>query len=316
MYKFVLFCTIIPFYLFGQPNPSARPAAYIFDWDDTLFPTYPLSKLCDENGLSIATSSTEDLMHVSRHIDWKSLDKSVYRTLTAFDFIGDVWVVSAASMGWVDRTAAVFLPKTYELLQIFHTENRLLTRDLAVEYEECANCGKDEHFFYISLIPEKNYRYIFSIGDGDHEFDALRNTHHYYQREIDRSSQSYGAIRLAYHPEDVGTIIKQLKEVCFQRTTFLKALTESRPFSFRVWNIETQNKVYPISQTYDMADQADEIRGASSTFPGILSVFEDYIRKDEVEEKSQEQDDQQEDGVHLMGDEELDYIFPETMLDW
>lgn len=124
---------------------------FIFDWDDTLFPT------------TYITSNFRDLYSVN----FNSLDVFLYNFFSFLIRYGDILIVTNANKKWID-ILLYFLPNTKNILSKY---NIISARDQATTKNY--NDWKTEIFLKnINYI--NKYNIIFNVGDSECEHIALK----------------------------------------------------------------------------------------------------------------------------------------------
>ncbi|ARF09722.1 hypothetical protein Indivirus_2_101 [Indivirus ILV1] len=137
----------------------------IFDWDDTLFPT---SWVVDNNiDLSDKDIQNKFIIYFSQ------LDVLLYNLLTTCLKYGTVFVVTNATIKWI-QTAASVLPHTHNIL--YDGINVISARDTYQnEYPDQMNIWKKLTFqdLISNNFDKHKHQHVVSIGDAEHEFNAL-----------------------------------------------------------------------------------------------------------------------------------------------
>ena len=139
----------------------------IFDWDDTLFPTTWLVK----NNIELINEQMQNKYIVT----FSKLDNLLYKLLSSITKYGKVIIVTNAVYKWID-ISLIMLPNTKQLIK------RNIPIISAQDHYQEKYPGKMEYwkkmtfqtltFNHFNTYPFQN---IISIGDAEHEFNALIN---------------------------------------------------------------------------------------------------------------------------------------------
>ena len=141
---------------------------FIFDWDDTLYPTsFHKNKIIDINQYELY---------------FLELDKSISSLFQKLIIYGKIVIVSNATMSWIN-TCLTKLPHTSKF-KIDNNINIFSTRDIFnktnIQYVDWKKIVFKNIIDNIILTHDKNnYLNIISFGDADFEYYALINLHEY-----------------------------------------------------------------------------------------------------------------------------------------
>ena len=136
---------------------------FIFDWDDTLFPTDWATK----NNINFITPTTRDQYMVY----FQELDRALSRLLKNALSLGKVIIVTNALPDWINISSMV-LPSTYNLLQkikivsargIYSKVTPVMMQWKTMAFRDII----DTEFSDISLMN------VISVGDAEYEYQAL-----------------------------------------------------------------------------------------------------------------------------------------------
>lgn len=134
----------------------------IFDWDDTLFPT----SWVVENSLDLTDINTQTkfIIYFSR------LDRLIHSLLSTCINYGTVFIVTNAAEKWI-TTSNQMLPHTQKLIK--QNIKVVSARDTYQDdYPGRMDLWKKNTFQDIT-DNKSTYQHIISVGDADHEFNAL-----------------------------------------------------------------------------------------------------------------------------------------------
>ena len=150
----------------------------IFDWDDTLYPTF--SYLIDNN------------------IDYDTIDQKVYSLFCMILEYSDIIIISDATGSWVEMTIQKF-PLTKMLIEDRKIKI-LSTQDIYVEYEltykKKLGTGNRKIKIFQTLITLFNdFNNIISIGDSTKEYEAMINMF-----KKNKNKRFFKNIKLFKHP--------------------------------------------------------------------------------------------------------------------
>jgi hypothetical protein len=155
---------------------------FIIDWDDTLFPTNWVTK----NNIDLtdpASCSKYKLFFIE-------LDNILSNVINSLNKLGNVFIVSNASLAWVKNCLAI-LPYTNKLVNAFGInvisarDNYLSNNSSGSIMEWKISSFQDVIVNVLNSIAgkfnEKNYLNIISIGDAEYEYVALMNLNNFFQ---------------------------------------------------------------------------------------------------------------------------------------
>lgn len=160
----------------------------IFDWDDTLYPTF--SYLINDN------------------IDYDTIDQKVYSLFCMILEYSDIIIISDATGSWVEMTIQKF-PLTKMLIEDRKIKI-LSTHDIYVKYEltyhKRLSPGNRKIKIFQTLINLFNdFNNIISIGDSTKEYEAMINMFN-----KNKNKRFFKNIKLFKHP-NTELILEQLK---------------------------------------------------------------------------------------------------------
>lgn len=162
---------------------SKSNSIIIFDWDDTLFPTYHISN-ANING-NIIPSDFQDNLNILSNIIINLINTAL--TLT------NVIIVTNAQYDWIDYSSKLFLPNIFDYLNSKNIEkisardycnDNLLVDDKIIDnyfeyYELYTSAGESllwkKITFQNYFIENNFYNNIISIGDSECERFGLLN---------------------------------------------------------------------------------------------------------------------------------------------
>lgn len=145
---------------------------FIIDWDDTLFPTTWIHK----NSIDVSKSQTEYKIY------FLELDKTISGLLESLNKIGDVWIVTNASINWI-KSCLMGLEQTRKTI-ISNNIRIVSARDSYSSNSSSPTEWKILTFQDIlediigkifNKIKPNTYVNIISIGDAMYEYMALIN---------------------------------------------------------------------------------------------------------------------------------------------
>ena len=137
----------------------------IFDWDDTLFPTTWLV----QNNIDLADKDVQNKYIIL----FSRLDNLLHRLLLVFSNKGQIVIVTNATLKWID-IALSMLPNTKQIIK--NKIPVISARDhYQDKYPEKMEIWKKLMFKNITINYFKSHKLqnIISIGDAEHEFNAL-----------------------------------------------------------------------------------------------------------------------------------------------
>ena len=160
----------------------------IFDWDDTLYPTF--SYLINDN------------------IDYDTIDQKVYSLFCMILEYSDIIIISDATGSWVEMTIQKF-PLTKMLIEDRKIKI-LSTQDIYVEYEltyhkRLSPGNRKIKIFQALITLFKDFNNIISIGDSTKEYEAMINMFN-----KNKNKRFFKNIKLFKHP-NTELILEQLK---------------------------------------------------------------------------------------------------------
>jgi hypothetical protein len=152
---------------------------FLIDWDDTLFPSTWINK--NKINLQDNNSITEYKLY------FLDLDKAISNFLQIFSNVGDIYIVTNASLNWI-RTCLNVLQLTSKSI-ILNKIRIISARDL---YSNITNSIIEwkirtfkniiiENLNKINKIRQNTYLNIFSLGDAKYEYIALLNLNNFLQ---------------------------------------------------------------------------------------------------------------------------------------
>lgn len=168
---------------------SAKNTMFIFDWDDTLFPT----SWIDKNNRK------------TKRKNLKTLDKILCSFVNNMQKYGKIKIVTNASSSWVNKTLK-YIPDTQNILKeyninIFSAYDKYGKKYRTINWKKYAFRNIVRREMHGSLMN------IFSIGDSEFEHYALLSLAHTNYKEKIMYLKS---IKLSYRPS-YKRIIKQLQ---------------------------------------------------------------------------------------------------------
>jgi hypothetical protein len=144
------------------PQSQRKPAhqtVIIFDWDDTLLYTTFIAQL---QGRSVPEAT---MSHLSR------IEKTAYKLLETALGLGQTFIITNAVAGWVEESAAHYMPSLLPILQ--------RVRIISARSTQEANCDGDVSQWKIKAFLEMGEEFdanvltnLVSIGDSNFELDA------------------------------------------------------------------------------------------------------------------------------------------------
>jgi hypothetical protein len=139
----------------------------ILDWDDTLFPTSWIS----ENQINI----TEKDIQNKYIVYFSQLDNLLYGLLTTMLKSADIVIITNAVSKWIEISSNI-MPNTQKIINNYI--KIVSARDLMEEsYPNQPHIWKKHVFKQVTDNHFKQHKYqnIISVGDAEHEFNALTN---------------------------------------------------------------------------------------------------------------------------------------------
>mmetsp|Transcript_63478 Transcript_63478/g.183994 ORF Transcript_63478/g.183994 Transcript_63478/m.183994 type:complete len:263 (+) Transcript_63478:175-963(+) len=154
------------------PSPSADrgETVFFFDWDDTL--------LCT-SFLDLHNLVCDDVVQVSSEISWQlsRIQKVAVELLREAEEIGHVFIVTNAMEGWVELSAARWLPELVSALRNVTIVPMRASKGDA-RYEGEATKWKEQAFIEIvnrfEAENETGVAQVIAMGDSECEIDAAR----------------------------------------------------------------------------------------------------------------------------------------------
>jgi hypothetical protein len=182
-------------------RPPSHQTVIIFDWDDTLLCTSWLNA-AKEHGMELTKT-------VQQHL--RGIERTVIQLLDLAQKLGHVFIITNAMQGWVEYSAAQWLPGLLpELVRLPVISAR--TR-FESKYPTDVSRWKVSAFFEVKkLLPEDIVTNLLSVGDAQYEMDAV----HAIGKEFDAAIVKTVKFRENPTPEE---LLKQLELVTkqFQR---------------------------------------------------------------------------------------------------
>lgn len=182
-------------------------ALIIFDWDDTLFPTYWLLNQ------GIKLSNILDIRKYS--VYFKELDSTIFKLLKTSLTIGKVIIITNANIEWISLSKKI-LPATSELIDLYIPI--ISARDM---YHQIYNIDewKIRAFKNNIYANVQSANHIISIGDAKYEYDALVSLKKYAKK-----GTFLKTIKFVSNPtfdillDQMEVLTKCMKEICSQKT--------------------------------------------------------------------------------------------------
>jgi hypothetical protein len=151
-----------------SPRPVSGNALFVFDWDDTLFPTSWLQ----QGGVHQGESSGAR----RQKAQFRKVARSVSALLEAAKRLGKVVVVTNAEAGWIEQCCALFLPELAPVLEGLHLVSARSTFLGSAEAEpaewKCQAFDREIQAFCAGRACAGNLQ-VFSLGDSLYEHAAL-----------------------------------------------------------------------------------------------------------------------------------------------
>eukprot|EP00927_Polykrikos_kofoidii_P024750 TRINITY_DN22428_c0_g1_i1.p1 TRINITY_DN22428_c0_g1~~TRINITY_DN22428_c0_g1_i1.p1 ORF type:complete len:343 (-),score=60.14 TRINITY_DN22428_c0_g1_i1:71-1099(-) len=147
---------------------SSRQTLTIFDWDDTLLCTTFLLNYSDENGLALSPSSMQHLRDVEANAK-RLLELALSR--------GQVLIITNGEEGWVQHSAAKWLPG---LLPILRRDKLVVSARSRFEGQYLGDPGRWKIATFKSVAAEFTSDLtnvslnLVSLGDSEHDLQAAR----------------------------------------------------------------------------------------------------------------------------------------------
>jgi hypothetical protein len=150
---------------------------FLIDWDDTLFP----SSWINSNNINLQNESSIN----EYKLYFLDLDKVVSGFLDSLNKVGDIYIVTNASLSWI-KTCLNILQSTSKTI-ILNRIRIISARDL---YSNSTNSATEwkiltfkniiiENLKKLNNIKQNTYLNIFSFGDAKYEYIALLNLNNF-----------------------------------------------------------------------------------------------------------------------------------------
>lgn len=208
----ITFCVTFIAYASNEAVENSKKKAVVFDWDDTLIPSTLIKLEC--SGID-SNFNVEDLREVRSFYndEWMDLDNLVTDIFKSLRDRYEIFIISNASMVWIELTFEIFLPKAYKYIKEITRDNVLVSaRDrylLNASKSEITGVKKLSSkpwkvLAFQSLL--QDYSSVLSIGDSYSERFALFS--------IDCSSDAKKtkiSVKLLDEPATIEDLLEQLK---------------------------------------------------------------------------------------------------------
>mmetsp|Transcript_21070 Transcript_21070/g.33975 ORF Transcript_21070/g.33975 Transcript_21070/m.33975 type:complete len:221 (+) Transcript_21070:68-730(+) len=185
-----------------HPDPQT---VIVFDWDDTLLYTTFIKKA---SGRNISPA-------MQQHLD--SIEKVAYEILEAALRCGATFIITNAEDGWVQESAAVFMPS---LLSIFEKVNIISAR--STQEVHCADSSQWKTHAFLEmgrrLREDNSVVNLISIGDSQFELDAAHVFGTLFEHSLIKT------VKFKEHPTPL-ELLKELKLVLPKFANIVKAST-------------------------------------------------------------------------------------------
>lgn len=182
-------------------------ALIIFDWDDTLFPTYWLF----DNKIKL--NNADDVKYYLLY--FQELDNILVKLLKKSLQFGSVIIITNANGSWVQQSAHS-LPKAYDFIN--RNIKVISARDMYQETHDVYD-WKILTFNYDIFNDVNSAQQIISFGDAEYEHNALISL------SRNRTTCKYlKLIRLVKNPsfdvilDQLNSLIKALPEICMKES--------------------------------------------------------------------------------------------------
>jgi hypothetical protein len=143
----------------SSSSVSGGMPLFLFDWDDTCFPT---TYLANKGYKLTGCAPPPELQH-----QLKELGESIKHSLMRAMSYGTVYIVTNAEQGWVEMTVLRFIPSIASfILSIPILSARTFFEPLGVKEPAEWKCRAFEGL-------TKDVKHVISFGDSSHERDAL-----------------------------------------------------------------------------------------------------------------------------------------------
>lgn len=143
--------------------------SFVFDWDDSLFPTTYLFK-------QFKCSTFDDIKRLQESLRYDELknfhdtDNIAYNLLLESCKMDVVFILTSSTFGWVEHTCKVFYPKTYTLLKnitIIHSK----------EFSAFESGKKAKaHVFDTLIFKRPKLLQVIAVGNTIHDRYAVLHT--------------------------------------------------------------------------------------------------------------------------------------------
>lgn len=147
---------------FGDSQPRQYNSIILFDWDDTLFcSSYLIKKNFFDN----------DIIPPSIKTKMEKLEIFVNKVLSTAILYGDTYIVTNASLGWVEFSTKKYYPTVYKLLdKIKIISARSIYEN---DFPEDTRMWKLQAFSDVAkFYPENKVTNIICLGDSNLEIEA------------------------------------------------------------------------------------------------------------------------------------------------
>ena len=170
---------------------------FIFDWDDTLFPTNWVVK----NGINLSNSSIRDQYTTY----FQELDRVLSSFLKNATSMGKVVIVTNALPDWI-QISSIVLPKTYILLKKI---NIVSARGMYRNKSQNIMDWKTMAFHDIvnKEFQDDSLMHVISVGDAEYEYQALISLNKLKNKKTERYLKSIRFIKNPSHD----ALIEQLE---------------------------------------------------------------------------------------------------------
>lgn len=203
---------------------------FIIDWDDTLFPTYWINK-------NLIDLSKPELLSEYK-IYFLELDKTISTLLESLNKIGDIWIVTNATIGWIktclsvlDITRKIIISNSIRIVSArdsYSSNNNSPTEWKILTFQDIM---EDIIIKTNKKIKPNTFINIISIGDAMYEYIALINLDNFLKsHKLNKISLSNGNlkyllknIKFIEKPE-FDYIIDQMNIVCKNKDSIINKL--------------------------------------------------------------------------------------------
>jgi hypothetical protein len=191
----------------NNKNKICLTNIFIIDWDDTLYPTTWVHK----NSIDVTKL---ELLHDYR-VYFLELDKTISTLLESLNQVGDIWIVTNASLNWIkscllgleltrktiiiNKIRIVSARDSYSLNNSSPTEWKILTfQDIMENIINKIN----------KRLKPNTFINIISIGDAMYEYMALINLDNFIKSYTSKSSSFYSNNKIKYFLKNIKFIEK------------------------------------------------------------------------------------------------------------